>query len=49
MEPFAQKPTDNLASTSFRTELEANRGMSGGASHNSIQIRHSQETAEIAH
>ena len=38
MEPFAEKPMDNLASISFCTELEANRGVSGSASHNSIQF-----------
>ena len=29
MEPFAEKPIDNLASISFCTELQANRGESG--------------------
>ena len=37
-EPFAEKPTDNLASISFCTELEANRDVSGGATHNSVQF-----------
>ena len=31
---FSEKTIDNLASVSFCTELEANRGVSGGASHN---------------
>ena len=30
-----------------RTELEVNRGVSGGASHKFNTIRHSRETAEI--
>ena len=44
MEPFAKQLINNLVSISFGTELEANRGMSGGALHS-----YSQETAEIAH
>ena len=47
MESCSKKPTDNVASISFCTELEANRASPGGASHNSI--RHGRETAEIAH
>ena len=47
LEPFAEKPIDNQASSSFCTELEANRDLSGGGSHNSI--RHGRETAEITH
>ena len=52
MEPFAEKPIDNLASISFctyrvRDELEANRGVSGSASQEFSAIRHSRETAEI--
>ena len=55
MEPFAEKPIDNLASTSLCIEpLEANGGVAGGASHNSIfnsirnfRKRHGRETAEI--
>ena len=38
MKLFAEKPIDNVASISFCTELEANRGVSGGASHISIQF-----------
>ena len=38
LEPFAEKPIDNLASVSFFTEFEANRGVSGGASHNSVHF-----------
>ena len=33
LEPFAEKPIDNLTSISFCTDLEANRGVSGAASH----------------
>ena len=50
MEPFPEKPIDNVASTSIctrRTELEANGGVSGGASHKFNAIRHGRETAEI--
>ena len=48
MEPFAEKPIDNVASISFRMfRAEANGGMSGGASHKFNAIRHSRETAEI--
>ena len=48
MEPFAEKPIDSLTSISFvRTELKANRGVSGGVSHKFNAIRHDRETAEI--
>ena len=36
MEPFAEKPADNLTSIFILYPVEANRGMSGGTSHNSI-------------
>ena len=45
MEPFAEKPIDNLASTSFCTYRV--RGVSGGASLKFNAIRHGRETAEI--
>ena len=49
MEPFVEKPIDDVASISFCTyRVEANGGVSGGASHKFNAIRHSQETAEIA-
>ena len=38
MEPFAEKPIDNVASISFCTELRTNGGVSGDGSHNSIQF-----------
>ena len=57
MEPFSEKPIDNLTSILFCTKLEANRGVSGGASHDTIQFNssqsrncrnhHGRETAEI--
>ena len=49
MEPFPEKPIDNVASTSIcvRTELEANGGVSGGASNKFNAICHGRETAEI--
>ena len=46
MEPFAENPIDNLASTSFCTELEANGGVSGDVSHKFNSIRHGPEAAE---
>ena len=51
MEPFVEKSIYNLASISisFGTEIEANRGVSEGASHKFNSIRHGRETAEIAH
>ena len=49
MKPFPEKPIDNVASTSIcvRTELEANRGVSGGASHKFNAICQGRETAQI--
>ena len=49
MKPFPEKPIDKVASTSIcvRTELEANGGVSGGASHKFNAICHGRETAEI--
>ena len=49
MKPFPEKPIDNVASTSIcvRTELEANGGVSGGASHKFNAICHGRKTAEI--
>ena len=50
MEPFAEKPIDNLASTSFCTELARGEWMRvwGCVSYKFNSIRHSQETAETA-
>ena len=47
MKPFPEKPIDRVASTSIcvRTELEANGGVSGGASHKAIC--HGRETAQM--
>ena len=49
MKPFPEKPIDNVASTSIcvRTELEANGGVSEGASNKFNAICHGRETAEI--
>ena len=40
LEPFAEKPIDNLTSISFCTKLESNRGMSGV--HHTIQFNSSR-------
>ena len=47
MEPFAEKPIDNLASTCIEFN-RANGGVSGGASHKFNSIRHGRETAGTA-
>ena len=50
MKPFPEMPIDNVAATSIciRAELEANGGVSGGASHKFNNfICHGPETAEI--
>ena len=49
MKPFPEMPIDKVVSTSIcvRTELEANEGVSGGASHKFNAICHGRETAEI--